>query len=169
MFTGLWVALASRGSRCRSSTAPFDVGGESRTREVEGAPSIPDVMDRSRDRDRPSAAPAWSMPCPKCRGMLHGVDHDGVSVHQCLRCDGRWFDGSSLSRLPPFDPTTLWPANARPPARPTRWHCPRCWSPLVTTPHDPESAGLSTAARRVAGSGSVRAASPPLEASWRSR
>jgi Zn-finger nucleic acid-binding protein len=33
------------------------------------------------------------MQCPKCRSVMRGVEHAGITVDRCTACGGLWFDG----------------------------------------------------------------------------
>ncbi len=38
------------------------------------------------------------MKCPNCQGDLNEVQYKGVRIHECEKCDGKWFDKDELKQ-----------------------------------------------------------------------
>ncbi|MBN2563687.1 MAG: zf-TFIIB domain-containing protein [Phycisphaerae bacterium] len=83
------------------------------------------------------------MNCPKCKGSMESVAHEGVTVDRCTACGGIWFDALEAEDLIASErggsvdtgsPIKGWQMN-----RIRDIHCPRCGEQMQTVSDTKES------------------------------
>ena len=51
------------------------------------------------DEEKRERAEASAVHCPKCDGTLAELDHEGVRIDRCNKCNGVWLDAGELEQL----------------------------------------------------------------------
>ena len=46
--------------------------------------------------------------CPKCDGRLFEINHEGVLIDRCNKCNGVWLDAGELERLTKHEDRGGW-------------------------------------------------------------
>jgi hypothetical protein len=57
------------------------------------------LIEKLKQQKAGAAQPAASMRCPKDGTALASVDHQGVTVEECPKCGGLWFDKGELDTV----------------------------------------------------------------------
>ena len=66
-------------------------------------------MRAERAREEQAAqAEAARIACPKCEGSLVEINHDGIQIDQCDKCNGVWLDAGELERLTKQEESAGW-------------------------------------------------------------
>ena len=87
------------------------------------------------------------MQCPQCHQSMHTIVMDTVTVDECARCGGIWFDQGELDAVVESAQPDLawleigfWKNQDDFRATATDWPCPRCRRYYLTRLEDPDTA-----------------------------
>ncbi|HKP86879.1 MAG TPA: zf-TFIIB domain-containing protein [Blastocatellia bacterium] len=67
-----------------------------------------EAVEKMRAKREADQAKASATGCPKCDGTLVEINHDGVLVDRCDKCEGVWLDKGELERLTEREENTGW-------------------------------------------------------------